>query len=273
MIRRAAAARTAVVVRLAAGERRLDRLAVRARSALDRQQTLAKRKRRERDTVRRQLDEVEGMLASLSPRELAAVERLEEDRSATAQQAFLGAADAVSTVSPASATGPSGVPDPAVLKAAKKVRKPSKAGARAIDYAVAQLGKPYQWGAEGPDTFDCSGLTSQAWAHAGLPIPRTSQLQWKQLPRVPVRNLRPGDLVVYFRRATHVALYIGNGQVVQAPRPGTVVKVSPITANPLLGVVRPDSGAKPLDRYSSPGPSFWPTTGDTTGFSSLTAPA
>ncbi|GAA2909861.1 hypothetical protein GCM10020221_02270 [Streptomyces thioluteus] len=116
----------------------------------------------------------------------------------------------------------------------------------AVDYAYQQLGKPYVWGAAGPASFDCSGLTSQAWAHAGSAIPRTSQEQWRSLPKVPLDRLRPGDLVVYNRDATHVALYIGAGRVIQAPRPGTVVRVSPLTANPLLGAVRPDAGDEPL---------------------------
>lgn len=67
-----------------------------------------------------------------------------------------------------------------------------------------------------------------------------------------MRNLRPGDLVIYFPKATHVAIYLGKGQVVQAPRPGSRVKVSPIAANPLLGAVRPDPLLKPLPSYTPP---------------------
>ncbi|MEW5535585.1 C40 family peptidase, partial [Streptomyces virginiae] len=114
---------------------------------------------------------------------------------------------------------------------------PTAAGGAALRYAAAQIGKPYVWGAEGPGSFDCSGLTSQAWAHAGRTIPRTSQEQWARLPKVPLDQLRPGDLVVYFPKATHVGLYVGDGKVIQAPRPGSVVKVSPVAANPLLGAV------------------------------------
>jgi cell wall-associated NlpC family hydrolase len=130
------------------------------------------------------------------------------------------------------------------------LRSPSAVGARALDFAFEQLGKPYVWGAAGPNAFDCSGLTSQAWAHAGTVVPRTSQEQWARLPHVPLELLRPGDLVVYFAKATHVALYIGDGLVIQAPRPGSVVKVSPIAANPVLGAVRPDMGAASLTHYT-----------------------
>lgn len=126
-------------------------------------------------------------------------------------------------------------------------RRPSTsvmAGQRALRYALNQIGKPYVWGAEGPGSFDCSGLTYQAWAHAGRPIPRTSQEQWRRLPRVKLNELRPGDLVVYFKGATHVAIYAGNGMVVQAPRPGGRVKLSPLASNPLRGAVRPTARGK-----------------------------
>ncbi|MGW1927206.1 C40 family peptidase, partial [Streptomyces massasporeus] len=129
---------------------------------------------------------------------------------------------------------------------------PSGAGAEALRFAVGQIGKPYEWGAEGPEAYDCSGLTQQAWAAAGLEVPRTSQEQWATLPRVPLARLRPGDLVVYFPGATHVAVYLGEGLVVQAPRPGGKVKVSPIAANPLLGAVRPDPDGEALAAYAPP---------------------
>jgi cell wall-associated NlpC family hydrolase len=117
----------------------------------------------------------------------------------------------------------------------------SEQGKKAVEFATAQLGKPYEWGAEGPKTFDCSGLTSQAWAHAGHPVPRTSQEQWKQLPHVAVADMRPGDLVIYFADASHVALYVGDGAIVHAPRPGRTVTVAGAGSMPILGVVRPDA--------------------------------
>ncbi|MGW1722207.1 NlpC/P60 family protein [Streptomyces sp. NPDC002306] len=117
----------------------------------------------------------------------------------------------------------------------------SAAGRKAIAYATRQLGKPYVWGAEGPDSFDCSGLTSQAWLHAGVVIPRTAEEQWARLPRVPVSRMRPGDLVIYFSDASHVALYTGDGKIISAPRPGRFVYVSPAGSMEILGVVRPDA--------------------------------
>ncbi|MEV6838568.1 C40 family peptidase [Streptomyces sp. NPDC051133] len=119
--------------------------------------------------------------------------------------------------------------------------KASAQGEKAVGFATGQLGKPYVWGAEGPDSFDCSGLTSQAWAAAGHPIPRTSQEQWKQLKHVDVKDMRPGDLIIYFDDASHVAMYVGDGAIIHAPRPGRTVTVAGAGSMPILGVVRPDA--------------------------------
>ena len=183
-----------------------------------------------RDTVQTQLKEVEELLASLSTDQLAELARAEQAGMAQAQRKFL-ASGALSGSAAAA---------------------PSRRGNAALDYAVRQIGKPYEWGAEGPKSYDCSGLTSEAWAAAGRPIPRTSQEQWAELPHVPLRNLRPGDLIIYFPKATHVAMYLGDGMVIQAPRPGSKVKVSPIAANPLLGAVRPDPGDNAMRGYRPP---------------------
>ncbi|MEU0377958.1 C40 family peptidase [Streptomyces cyaneofuscatus] len=228
VVERVAAGRAATVERLTADARRADALAAASRKAVDEQKKLAARQKKQRDTVRGKLKEVETLLATLSAEQLARLAGLEQ-RGVEAAQRELVASGALSSTRP-----------------------PTRQGGDAITYAIEQIGKPYIWGAEGPGSFDCSGLTSQAWAAAGRPIPRTSQEQWKQLPKVPVSSLRPGDLVIYFPKATHVALYIGDGLVVQAPRPGTKVKVSPVASNPLLGAVRPDPDAAPLSTYTRP---------------------
>ncbi|MEU1341749.1 NlpC/P60 family protein [Streptomyces sp. NPDC005827] len=229
VIGRLARERAETVGRLADDEKKQLDLARQARKALDARLALAEGQKKARDEVRARLSEVERMLAALTPDQLTALAALEQDRTADAQRKL--------TLSGAlSATTP----------------PPSQEGDRAVRYAVEQLGKPYQWGAAGPVSYDCSGLTSQAWDHAGTPIPRTSQEQWATLPHVPLDELRPGDLVLYFPEATHVALYLGDGKVVQAPRPGAKIKVSPIAANPILGAVRPDPKARPLAHYTPP---------------------
>ncbi|MFJ3334151.1 NlpC/P60 family protein [Streptomyces sp. NPDC086766] len=220
--------RAGTVGRLAAGEKRADDLAAQARKALAARTALAARQQKARDEVRGRLHDVEKLLASLTAEQLTALAESEANGITGAQQRLL-ASGALGTGTP-----------------------PSQEGEQAVRYAVAQLGKPYQWGATGPSAYDCSGLTSRAWGAAGTEIPRTSQEQWARLQRIPLTELRPGDLVVYFPEATHVALYLGDGMVVQAPRPGARVKVSPVAANPVLGAVRPDPGGEPLRRYAPP---------------------
>ncbi|MFE9093687.1 NlpC/P60 family protein [Streptomyces sp. NPDC007264] len=220
--------RAGTLRRLAGAEKQADELARTARAALREQTALAGRQKKEQDDVRGQLKEIEKLIASLSAGRLAELAEFERGGAAAAQRRFL----ASGTLS--------------------GERAPTDAGDRALRYAVGQIGKPYEWGAAGPGSYDCSGLTSRAWEHAGQAIPRTSQQQWARLRHVPLKRLRPGDLVIYFPEATHVALYLGDGMVVQAPRPGEKIKVSPIASYPVLGAVRPDPGEEPLRRYVPP---------------------
>jgi cell wall-associated NlpC family hydrolase len=97
---------------------------------------------------------------------------------------------------------------------------------KAVQFAYNQLGCPYVFGGTGPCTqgFDCSGLTMQAWASAGVSIPRTSYDQWNSLPHVSLSSVQPGDILVFFG-AGHVALYVGHNQFIQAPQPGQDVQL------------------------------------------------
>lgn len=101
----------------------------------------------------------------------------------------------------------------------------SPAGQVAVAAALSKLGARYVWGASGPNQFDCSGLTSWAWAQAGVSIPRTSRDQ-STMTAVPLDQLRPGDLVTYYSPVSHVAMYIGNGKVVQASTESMPVYIS-----------------------------------------------
>lgn len=112
-------------------------------------------------------------------------------------------------------------------------------GGAAVAFAMAQRGDPYIYGGTGPDGWDCSGLTSGAWAAAGVGIPRTSQAQFYGLPRVPLSAVRPGDIIVYYSGASHVGLYIGGGMIVHASRPGEPVHVTGMYSMPVVGAVRP----------------------------------
>ncbi|MGW2176966.1 NlpC/P60 family protein [Streptomyces sp. NPDC001732] len=100
------------------------------------------------------------------------------------------------------------------------------------------LGRPYVWGANGPDGFDCSGLMQWAYARAGVGLPRTSQAQRYAGRMVPLSEARPGDLVVYRADASHVAMYVGNGQVIHAPYPGAPVRYDPVGMMPVSSVTR-----------------------------------
>ncbi|MFF7281411.1 NlpC/P60 family protein [Streptomyces griseorubiginosus] len=168
--------------------------------------------------VQQQIAAAEQLESQLEEREKARLAELEEEAAHKAQSAWLD----------------SGILDEIDGKA-------SDAGKIAVQFATTQIGKPYEWGAEGPDSYDCSGLTSQAWASAGKPIPRTSQEQWKQLQHVDIKDMRPGDLIIYFDDASHVAMYLGEGAIVHAPRPGRTVTLAGAGSMPILGVVRPDA--------------------------------
>jgi peptidoglycan DL-endopeptidase CwlO len=113
---------------------------------------------------------------------------------------------------------------------------------QAVAFAYAQLGKPYQWGATGPGSFDCSGLAQVAWAAAGVSIPRDTYEQWAALPHIAASALQPGDLL-YYDGVGHVAIYIGDGYIIDAPQTGLDVEKIPMDtpwyASTFVGAARP----------------------------------
>jgi cell wall-associated NlpC family hydrolase len=116
----------------------------------------------------------------------------------------------------------------------------SRAATKAVSYALAQRGKPYRWGAEGPAAYDCSGLAWAAWRAAGVSIPRTAAAQAGNLPRATGR-LRAGDLVIYRSRGPtrrHVAMVVGPGRMVEALGRGVPVRSTRLRGG-YLGAVRP----------------------------------
>src|SRR6266511_361089 len=126
----------------------------------------------------------------------------------------------------------------------------SQSAARAVAFAVSQQGKPYEYGAEGPNTYDCSGLVWRAWQHAGLTWERRSAAsQWQWLHdrghQVPATKAGPGDLLFYANNPSdpasihHVAMHVGNGRMVEAPAPGIPVRVVPVRQTELFAVARP----------------------------------
>ncbi len=123
--------------------------------------------------------------------------------------------------------------------------EPTGIAAAAIAAARTRIGLPYVWGATGPETFDCSGLTGWAYAQAGLNLPRTSRQQWFAGRHVGLGELAPGDLLFWAsdvrNPATihHVALYVGNGRMIAAPHTGALVQEQGVYGNGFIGVVRP----------------------------------
>ncbi|MGW8887297.1 C40 family peptidase [Streptomyces sp. NPDC055749] len=175
------------------------------------QQAKAKKK------INSQIAAAKKLESQLAKEERARLLKLEEQAEYKAQTAWLGSG-AISDIN----------------------REASASGKQAVAFASAQIGKPYVWGAEGPGSYDCSGLTSQAWAAADRPIPRTSQEQWRLLPRIAIEDMRPGDLIIYHADASHVGMYVGDGAIVHAPRPGRNVTLAGAGSMAILGVVRPD---------------------------------
>jgi peptidoglycan DL-endopeptidase CwlO len=115
----------------------------------------------------------------------------------------------------------------------------SSRGIRALNFAKAQLGDPYQYASAGPNSYDCSGLTSASWKAAGVTLPRTSSAQYGVGRSVSRSELALGDLVFFYSPISHVGLYAGNGMIIHSPKPGGVVEYMKISYMPYVGARRP----------------------------------
>jgi len=145
-------------------------------------------------------------------------------------------------------TAPASPPAPGRQRQASTATAPARAvAARAVAYALAQRGKPYRSGADGPGAFDCSGLTMRAWQAAGVQLPRTAAAQYQAGRRVKRAELRPGDLVFYASSGPtgwHVGLVVGRGRMVEAPGRHTRVRTASINRRGYRGAVRPSEGRR-----------------------------
>jgi peptidoglycan DL-endopeptidase CwlO len=169
------------------------------------------------------LSQVKGQLAQLIAQEQA---RRAAAAAAAARARFAPGLKGRS----AAVVNPGSVPD---------LPPPSARAASAIAFAKAQLGKPYQYAASGPGSYDCSGLTMAAWGAAGVSLPHYSGAQYSMLPKVPLNAMQPGDLVFWGSGGSqHVGLYVGNGLMIHAPHTGDVVRVAPVYGSP-VGAARP----------------------------------
>ncbi len=124
------------------------------------------------------------------------------------------------------------------LQAEAEKKRIAELGGPAVAYAKSQIGKSYVYGAAGPDSFDCSGLTMAAWSQAGVSLPHSSSAQYSAGQQISESELQPGDLVFYYSPISHVGMYIGDGQIVNALNPGSGVQVSGLHDMPYSGAVR-----------------------------------
>ncbi|MDF3291086.1 C40 family peptidase [Streptomyces silvisoli] len=201
-------------------------------SLSDAQQQLAT----DKATVQKKLTQAQDLLNSLTAQQKARLAALQKQKEEQAQREAerLAAEQRQKQRSQGSQQGPGSGGGGSYAGSSYAAK-----AAKAIAFAKAQLGKPYVWGATGPNSYDCSGLTQAAWAAAGVTLPRTTWDQVNVGQRVAVSDLQPGDLVFYYSDISHVAMYIGNGQMIQAPHTGAVVDIQPVTEMPIYGATRP----------------------------------
>jgi len=188
-------------------------------------------------TIRAQLAARKASIANLLASRQATLDSLTAAQQAQVAAASVGATGTTGTTGTTGATGTSGTSGTTTSTYTGPTN--TQAG-EAVAFAYAQLGKPYQWGATGPGAYDCSGLVQAAWAAAGVSIPRVTYDQWAALPHISASSLQPGDLV-YYEGEGHVAMYVGGGYIIDAPRTGLTVEKVPMTgwyAN-FDGAVRP----------------------------------
>ncbi|MEE1741958.1 NlpC/P60 family protein [Streptomyces sp. BE147] len=205
--------------------------------------------RTSKQSVQTKLTEARTLLSTLNAREKARLAELEREKKAEArikaeklarQQAAAEAeaerrAKEEAAKEPGSGSGTGGgtdtgsEPDSGYAAKAEKV----------LAFARGQIGKPYVWGATGPASYDCSGLTQAAWKAAGVDLPRTTWDQVKVGTRVATADLRPGDLVFFYDDISHVGIYKGDGMMIHAPKPGANVREESIYYMPIYGSVRP----------------------------------
>ncbi|MGW6565949.1 NlpC/P60 family protein [Streptomyces sp. NPDC054975] len=203
-----------------------------------------------KETVQRKLGEARTLLDRLTAEEKKRLAELERKREAEARRKAEARAKAEAEArakaeeaerrrqEEARQTQPTQPADPPPPPADGGSTYAAKAE-KALAFARAQIGKPYVWGATGPSSYDCSGLTQGAWKAAGVDLPRTTWDQVKVGTRVATADLLPGDLVFFYDDISHVGLYIGGGKMIHAPKPGANVREESIYYMPIYGSVRP----------------------------------
>jgi cell wall-associated NlpC family hydrolase len=198
-------------------------------------------------TVQRKLSAARELLSQLTAEEkarLAAIEKKKQEEAArkAAELAKQQAAEQKAAEEAAAAEESAGSSSSTSETSQASDSSYATKAEKALAFARSQVGKPYVWGATGPDSYDCSGLTQAAWNAAGISLPRTTYDQVNAGTTVTLANARPGDLVFFYDDVTHVGLYIGNGKMIHAPKPGAYVREESIYydgESAIHSVVRP----------------------------------
>jgi peptidoglycan DL-endopeptidase CwlO len=181
-------------------------------------------------------DDIRGLVHDIAVQKQRAEEARARAAFAEIQQR---AAAAAAAAAPDDTSRPALARNPAFANIDFNVPAPSPAAQKAVDYARAQLGKPYRYAGVGPDAYDCSGLTMMAWAQAGVSMPHGSIAQGAMFPRVPDNQLQPGDLAIYYPDHGHVGMYVGNGMTISATHTGDFVRLQPVFREGYQYSVRP----------------------------------
>ena len=213
---------------------------VATRQAVAAEQQRIEEERRRLEAERREAEE--RRRAEAEERRRAEAERQQQREREREQEAAAAAARTTSSNStprPSTSSAPAPAPTPAPAPAPAPAPSTRRSADVAVSTALAQVGKPYLWGATGPNAFDCSGLTSYAWRAAGVTIPRTSGAQFSGLRRVTRAQLQPGDLVFYNSPISHVAMFVGGDTIVEASRSGIPVRTASLSARNPVGYARP----------------------------------
>ncbi|MEU1270592.1 NlpC/P60 family protein [Streptomyces sp. NPDC005799] len=177
-------------------------------------------------TVQKKLSDARELLSKLTAEEkarLAAIEEKQQQEAArkaaelAQQQAAARKAQEETASQDGTSPSDTGTTDTTDSSYAAKA-------AKALAFARAQIGKPYVWGATGPGSYDCSGLTQAAWKAAGVDLPRTTYDQVNAGTTVSLADAQPGDLIFFYDDISHVGVYIGNGMMIHAPKPGAYVR-------------------------------------------------
>ncbi|MFP5318235.1 MAG: NlpC/P60 family protein [Acidimicrobiia bacterium] len=195
------------------------------------------------DAQRAILNRVQGELATLVAAEDARRRQEEAARAPAPVAASTGPAPTFADSPAPRAAAPAPSATTAPRPAASTAPPPSSKAAIAVETAIAQIGKPYVYGGSGPDSFDCSGLTAYAWKAAGVTLSHSAYLQYFETTRVPVDQVQPGDLLFFGKDGVesihHNAIYVGDGQMVEASQTGVPIRYRGWRAGDLVGAGRP----------------------------------